>query len=132
VPVEKAGLTGRCGRCRAELPARGYLASAPVEISDGKFDLVTRLAAVPVLVDFWAAWCAPCQQMAPILEQLARDLQGRLMVAKLDTERNPATPMRFGVQAIPTLVLLRSGIEVDRITGLLPLPGLRDRLERFL
>jgi thioredoxin 2 len=132
IPIARVGLTGRCGRCREELPRDSFFAEWPVEITDGKFDAVTRMSPNPVLVDFWAEWCAPCRQLAPVLEQLASTYGGRLLVAKLDTERNQATPTRFGVQSIPTLVLLRSGIEVDRIIGVQPLTALQGRIDRFM
>jgi len=132
LPLEKVGQAGKCGRCGGALETRSFFARDPVELPERHFDLVTRLSPRPVLVDFWAAWCAPCQQLAPVLSQLAQDLDGRLLVAKVDTEQAPTVAGRFQVQAVPTLVLLRSGIEVDRMTGALPLPALRQRVERFL
>jgi thioredoxin 2 len=132
LPLERIGHAGTCGRCRAALEANSYYAQAPVAVGDQRFDLLTRMSPIPVLVDFWAEWCAPCRQLAPLLESLATELAGRLLIVKLDTERAPATAARFGVQAIPTLVLLRSGIEVDRVTGALPLEALRARVARFL
>jgi thioredoxin 2 len=132
VPLERLGQAGRCGACRADLPARGFHADAPIEVGESRFDAVTRLSSLPVLVDFWAAWCAPCRTLAPALEQMARDLAGRLLVVKVDTENAPMIAARFGVQAVPTLLILRSGLEVDRMTGALPLPALRARVERFL
>jgi len=132
VPTLRVGQTGRCGRCKAALEPGAYYASAPVAVTERDFDLVTRQGSLPVLVDFWADWCAPCRQLAPILERLAADLTRRLLVAKLDTERAPLVSSRFGIQAIPTLVLLRSGIEVERITGLLPLDALKARVEPHL
>jgi thioredoxin 2 len=132
IPLAKVAQVGRCGRCRTDLPARSFYAESPIDVSEPRFDAVTRLSPQPVLVDFWAPWCSPCHQLTPILQQLARDLAGRLLVAKLNTEEAPTTAARFGIQAIPTQVLLRSGIEVDRVTGVLPLAALRQRLERFL
>lgn len=132
VPLERLGQTGRCGACHADLPARGFHADAPLEVGESRFDLVTRLSGVPVLVDFWAAWCAPCKAMAPVLDELARSLAGRLLVVKVDTETAPMIAARYQVQAVPTLIVLRSGLEVDRVTGALPLPALHARLERFL
>jgi len=132
VPLGRLGQVGRCGACHADLPARGFHADAPVEVGESRFDLVTRLSALPVLVDFWAGWCQPCKTMAPVLDQLAQELAGRLLVVKVNAETAPTVAARFGVQAIPTLVILRSGLEVDRFTGALPLPALRGRVERFL
>jgi thioredoxin 2 len=132
MPVARVGLVGRCGSCREPLPRDGFYAEWPVEVTDGKFDALTRMSPHAVLVDFWAEWCAPCRQVAPVLEQLAAKWADRLLVAKLDTEAHPLTPERFGVRSIPTMVLLRKGLEVERIVGALPLPALEQRLERWV
>ena len=132
IPLERLGQTGRCGACHADLPARGFHTDAPLEVGESRFDLVTRLSGVPVLVDFWADWCAPCKALAPVLDELAREMAGRLLIVKVDAETAPMIAARFQVQAIPTLIILRSGLEVDRVTGALPLPALRARVERFL
>jgi thioredoxin 2 len=132
IPVARLGQSGRCGGCRATLPGNAFHAEWPVEVTDGKFDALTRLSSRPVLVDFWAPWCAPCRQLAPVLEELARELAGKLLVAELNTEEHPATAARFGVRSIPMLVMLRSGLEVDRIVGGLPLAALRQRIQPWL
>jgi len=132
VPVDKIGLTGRCGACREPLNSGRYHASSPFDVPEAKFDALTRLNATPVLVDFWADWCSPCLQLAPILEALAREMSGRLLVARLNVDEAPLTAGKFGVQSIPTLLLLRSGIEVERIRGLVSLEALRERLSRFV
>ena len=132
LPLEKIGQAGKCGKCGATLETREFFSNGPVEVGEGRFDLLTRTGRRPVLVDFWAGWCAPCSQLAPLLEQLASELSGRLLVIKVDTESAPMIAARYGIQAIPTLVLLRSGIEVDRLTGVPPLAALRARIERFL
>lgn len=132
LPVEKIGAPGKCGRCAGALATRDFFADAPVDVGEGRFDLLTRSGARPVLVDFWAGWCAPCRELAPALEQLARELKNRLLVVRVDTESAPMLAARYAIQSIPTLVLMRSGIEVDRVMGAVPLPALRARVERFL
>jgi thioredoxin 2 len=132
IPIDRAGQPGRCGRCQTQLPPNAFYAEHPISVSEAKFDAVTRMSPLPVLVDFGATWCAPCRQMEPVLEELARELAGRLLVLKVDSEQSPMVAARFAVQAIPTLVILRSGLEVDRMTGALPLPTLRQKVQRFL
>jgi thioredoxin 2 len=132
LPVARIGTAGKCGRCAGALATRDFFADAPVEVGEGHFDLLTRSGSRPVFVDFWAGWCAPCRELVPVLEQLARELEGRLLVVKVDSEAAPMLTARYAIQSIPTLVLMRSGIEVDRVLGALPLPALRARVERFL
>lgn len=98
--------------------------SKPIAITDDSFKTDVLQANKPVLVDFWATWCGPCLMIAPILEEIAQEYDGQLTVAKLDVDMNPATPGKFGVMGIPTLILFKNGEAKERITGYMP----KDRL----
>jgi thioredoxin 2 len=111
----------RCAVCHHALP---WIVDA------GPYDFDEEIvASVPVLVDFWAAWCGPCRMVTPAVEKLAREFAGRLKVVKLDVDGAPAIAGRYQVQGIPLLVLHRDGQEVDRKVGALPEPALRGWLE---
>ena len=128
VPWDKVqrGLAPVCGRCKAPLPVGGK----PVTVTDATFaDLVER-APVPVLLDMWAPWCGPCRILAPVIDELAAEMAGRVTVAKLNVDENPATASRFAVRGIPTLLVLDGGREVDRLVGVLPKSEIARRVER--
>ena len=130
VPREKLarGLRPICGRCKARLLGDG----APVTVSDATFtDLVER-SPVPVLVDAWAPWCAPCRMIAPVIDQLATELAGRVRVTKLNVDENPATAARFNLRSIPTLLVMLGGREVDRLVGVQPRAEIERRLQRVM
>src|SRR5579871_1143199 len=114
----------RCPRCKAELP---WLVDAGAQTFADE-----TTASVPVVVDFWAAWCGPCRMVAPVLEDLARRHAGRLKVVKVDVDANPGLAARFGAQSIPLLVVIHNGHEVDRIVGALPRVALEERLAPVL
>jgi len=88
-----------------------------VEISDSTFDQEVLQSEVPVLVDFWAPWCGPCRAIAPVIEELSGDYAGKLKVAKCNVDDNPKTPGKYGVRAIPTLILFKNGSVSEQITG---------------
>ena len=116
--------TPRCARCKTALPW-------VVDADESTFEAETT-ASVPVVVDFWAAWCAPCRMIGPVLQDLAGRHAGHLKVVKVDVDANPGLAARFGAQSIPLLVVLRERREVERIVGALPAPALESRLEPVL
>jgi thioredoxin 2 len=103
-----------CGRCGEAL-----LDGRPVELTDANFDAVTTKSELPVVIDFWAPWCGPCRMMAPQFEQAARQLKGRAILAKLNSDDNPRAASRFAIRSIPTMVMLRAGAEAKRTSGAL-------------
>ena len=105
----------KCGNC-----GRPILLDRPIAVSDATFDRVTTDTTVPVVVDFYADWCGPCKMMAPLLDDVAHQRAGQVLVLKLDTDENPATQQRFGVRGIPTLIVFRDGKEVARRVGAVP------------
>ena len=116
--------TIRCGACKTVL---GPLAE-PIDADASLFDEVVRDAKVPVLVDFWAAWCGPCRMAAPEVAQVAKDMAGRAVVLKVDTDRHPDVANRFGVRGIPNFVILRNGQVVRQQAGVVP----HDQMKRWL
>jgi thioredoxin 2 len=110
----------RCPRCKSTLP---WIVDA-----DGDSFAAETTASVPVLVDFWAGWCAPCRMISPVVADLASRHAGHLKVVKVDVDANPALAAQFGAQSIPLLVVIRDGREVDRIVGALPRAALEQRL----
>ncbi len=104
----------------------------PINVTDEAFEKTVLKSGVPVIVDFWAPWCGPCRMVAPILEKIAKDYAGRLIVAKVNTDENPEWAMRFGVQGIPTMLFVAGGKVLHQQVGALPEKYLRDMVEEFL
>ena len=125
VPTERLGDAPKCGRCHeATLPGK------PVDLGAANFEVFTSRNDLPVVVDFWAAWCGPCKMMAPAFAEAARQMNGQVQFAKVDTEAEQALAGRFAIRSIPTLVLFRHGKEVDRVSGALSAAQLTQWLKR--
>lgn len=103
-----------------------------VKLSDSTFEQEVIGSELPVLVDFWATWCGPCLAIAPSIEQLSDQFDGRMKVAKLDIDENQETAMKYGIRSIPTLLIFKDGRVVDQIVGALPKSTLAARMERAL
>jgi thioredoxin 1 len=101
----------------------------PIEITDANFSKEVLESNVPVLVDFWAVWCGPCKIIAPVVEELAAEYQGKLKVGKLDVDNNPETSVKFGIRSIPTLMIFKGGKVVEQIIGAMPKRNLLDKLQ---
>ena len=93
---------------------------AAIEITDANFDAEVINSEIPVLIDFWAVWCGPCKMIAPIVEEIAGEMQGKLKVGKLDVDNNPSVAGKYGIRSIPTLLLFKEGKIVDQIVGAVP------------
>jgi len=104
----------------------------PIHVTDAAFEKTVMQATVPTIVDFWAPWCGPCRMVAPVLDKLAKENAGKLLVAKVNTDENPEWAMKFGVQGIPTMLFVADGKVVHRQVGALPEPMLRDVVGQFL
>ena len=117
VPAQAAGRP-RCGNCKADLP---WIVAA----GDADFAAVAEQSPVPVLVDFWAAWCGPCRMVSPVLDKLARERPGRIKLVKVDVDKSPGLSRRFDVQAIPTLMVMVDGKVAARQAGAAPAEVLR-------
>jgi thioredoxin 2 len=125
-PAERLAQTGRCGACKTQISP----VSSPIEADQETFREVTREARVPVLVDFWAEWCAPCKMAAPEVAKTAAEMAGRALVLKVDTEKHPQLAGAFGVRSIPNFVVLKGGLLLFQQAGLVGSALMKDWLMR--
>jgi thioredoxin 2 len=124
IPPEHLADTGSCGSCKGPIPP----AAEPIDADAALFDDVVRGVQVPVLVDFWAAWCGPCRMAAPEVHRTAENVAGRALVLKVDTDAHPDLAQRFGVQSIPNFLVLKAGKVVMQQAGFVP----HTRMEEWL
>lgn len=104
----------------------------PVVVTDDTFQKEVIESQIPVVVDFWAIWCGPCRLIAPIIEELAKEYDGKVKFAKLDVDANPKTAMQYGIRSIPTLLFFKDGKVVNSVIGAVPKPNLVSRIEQVL
>ena len=104
------------------------MSKEPIIVTDKTFEQEVEKSSLPVLIDCWAPWCGPCHMLAPTIEQLAEELDGRVKIAKLNVDENPQTAMKFGIMSIPTMLIFKGGEVVDRLVGVQPKAAIEQRL----
>ncbi len=100
-----------------------------MQVTDATFNESILKSNIPVLVDFWAPWCGPCRAVGPIVDELATEYDGKVLVAKMNVDENPATPTKYGIRAIPTLILFKNGEVVEQVTGAVTKDVLKEKID---
>ena len=121
VPASRLGDHGKCGNCGKPL-----FQAHPMALTEARFQRHAAESDIPLAVDFWAEWCGPCKQIAPIVDELAKEFEGKISVAKVDIDHNPATPSKYNVRGIPTLMLFKGGQVAAMKVGAAPKGALAD------
>ncbi|MCB1023376.1 MAG: thioredoxin [Acidobacteria bacterium] len=117
-----------CGKCKSVIK----FPDTPVTITDPTFSLLVEKSELPVLLDLWAAWCGPCRMVAPIIDEIAKNVSGKAIVGKLDVDKNQTTARRLNVMSIPTIIIFSGGREAERLIGLQTKEAILKRLEKYL
>ncbi len=125
IPARHLADAGKCGACKNALPP----INEPLEVDDSNFNEVVSEATVPILTDFWAEWCGPCRMAAPEVKELAREMAGKALVLKVNTENSPQVSSQFRIQSIPNFIVFRNGQPVFQRAGLAPRAEMRRWLE---
>ncbi len=101
-----------------------------MQITDASFQDTVLKSDIPVLLDFWAPWCGPCRAVGPIVDELATEYEGKVLIAKMNVDENPATPTKFGIRAIPTLIIFKGGEVLEQITGAVTKAVIKEKLDQ--
>jgi thioredoxin 2 len=127
VPQKDSYTKANCGKCKKSL-----LETNLIELRNSSFDEVLVNSDIPIIVDFWAPWCGPCKMMGPVFQEISKKYPLKMLFTKVDTEAEQNLGARFGIRSIPTLVIFKNGIEVQRISGALDTPNLTNLVEQYL
>ena len=125
IPVKDHYNKANCGYCHQSL-----LDTHPIELTPETFNIHIQKSDIPVVVDFWAPWCGPCKAIGPVVTELADEFSGKVRIAKMNVDESPATPGKYGIRAIPTLILFKDGEVLDQVTGAVGKAQLAAMLEK--
>ncbi len=127
IPAGKQHLSPICGKCKKTLPRTTN--AVAVELNDSEFQSFITNSSLPILVDFYSPTCGPCKAIAPVITKLSKEYLGKVIIAKLDTSKNPGTAMHYKIRGVPSLLFFKNGTVVDQIVGAPPEPQLRQKLD---